>query len=106
MSSNMSLAVRNTDQFHYQVLPSAFQLIEGPTYLCWQAFRFESDQLWNLPPVEGSYLKNRGLAVLIGAGGFAGGVVAMPITLCAAPITAVADIVLGLLKLLFAACMG
>ncbi len=82
--------------FQYQLLPSAFKIAEFPTYYCFEKWKYSRD-LWNADTqTNEEWYKNRSLAVLTGISSMAGGMIALPITLCAAPITMVADIVIGI----------
>lgn len=91
-------AITYANTFQYQLLPSAFQIAECPTYLCWKAMK-QADKLWNRDAAtQWERLKNRTFAVLSGAGGYLGGMYALPITLCCAPVTLLADVVIGVFE--------
>jgi hypothetical protein len=91
----------SSNNFQYQLLPSAFKIAECPTYFCWKSIKF-SEILYNRDAASGlERTKNRAIAILAGAGGYLGGIIALPITLCSAPITLLADIVIGTAECIF-----
>lgn len=96
MDNGSSRAIQySSHTFQYQLLPSAFQIAECPTYLCWKAMK-HADALWNRDEAtSGELLKNRTIAVLAGLGGYIGGMCAVPFTLCCTPVTLLADLVIG-----------
>lgn len=97
----ISLPVKASAAFHYQMLPSSFQLAEAPTYRAWQIFQ-SSEKLWDQEASDFSQcLINRTLAVLAGVGGYLGGIIALPLTLASIPVTIVADVVIGLAECSF-----
>lgn len=92
----------NFTPFQYQLLPSAFKIVEYPTHICWQLFSSTSAKLWNQNAADGSEkFKNCSLAILSGVGGYLGGIAALPVTLCSVPITAIADVVVGVAECAF-----
>ncbi len=87
--------------FQYQLLPSAFQLAEAPTYFAWKLFLF-AEQQWSKGDADSfDGLKKRTFAVFSGIGGYLGGMAALPITLACTPVTIVADIVVGIAECSF-----
>ena len=97
----VSLSVKASAVFHYQMLPSSFQLAEAPTYIAWQVFQ-SSEKLWNQEAANSSQrLINRSLAILAGVGGYIGGIIALPITLACTPVTIVGDVVVGIAECSF-----
>lgn len=98
---SLSLSVKASAIFHYQMLPSSFQLAEAPTYISWQIFQ-SSEKLWNQETANSSQrFINRTLAILAGVGGYVGGIIALPITLACTPVTIVADVVVGIAECFF-----
>jgi len=92
--------------FRYQLLPSAFRVAEYPTYYCWKSLK-SSEVLWKRETAtDCERLKNRTFAVLRGCGSFLGGLVALPITLCTAPLTLLADVIIGVVECIFCAYQG
>ncbi|MDP1609015.1 MAG: J domain-containing protein [Chlamydiales bacterium] len=98
---SISLPAKTSKVFHYQMLPSVFQLAEAPTYIAWQALQ-SSEKLWNQESANSSHrFINRTLAILSGVGGYVGGMIALPITLACTPVTIVADVVIGIAECSF-----
>ncbi len=101
MSTIINYTSKVENDFQYQLQPSAFKIAEFPTHLCWESIKsaeklFQSDTN-SIPEL----VKNRTIAVLYGVGGYLGGMIALPVTLCLTPITLLADIVVGVAEILF-----
>jgi len=101
MSHGVNFRENSSSYFHYQLLPSAFKIAEAPTYLCWKLLR-SSEFLWNQQASnDWEQMKNRTFAVLAAVGGYIGGWIALPITLCLTPVTLLADIAIGILECIY-----
>lgn len=96
----------SSKNFQYQLLPSAFKIAEIPTYICWKSLKL-STSLWNRDAVNRwEQFKNRTIAVLAGTGGYLGGIVALPITICLTPLTLLADVIIGIAECVFCIYKG
>ena len=97
----VNLSAKTSTVFHYQMLPSSFQLAEAPTYIAWQLMQ-SSEKLWNHEAANSSQrFINCTVAILSGVGGYLGGIIALPITLACIPVTIVADAVVGIAECSF-----
>lgn len=106
MNSDVLRLTSAAKSFQYQLLPSAFKIAESPTYLCWKSIKF-SESLWDRNSADNwEQFKNRTIAVIVGIGGYLGGIVALPITIYLTPITLLADIIVGASECIFCAYKG
>ncbi len=106
MSIDAELFPYSTKSFQYQLLPSAFQIAEAPTYLCWKSLS-STEFYWNQKSEKSlENLKNKTIAIALGVGGYVGGIAALPITVCTASITMIADVIIGIAEIAFCKYKG
>ncbi|HSX12353.1 MAG TPA: J domain-containing protein [Rhabdochlamydiaceae bacterium] len=96
----LTVHIQTETKFYYQLLPSAFKGPESLLYYSWHCFT-HADKIANDLCGDKRESVRKYVKISITVGGYLGGVVALPITLCSAPFTLVADIVIGVAEIAF-----